>query len=124
MEKETSYLDMNKIAKGLGARRGGRMLAAGGYFGAMQLLAHAGARFKVPEGGGRRTDPRWTERRLVPLSRRTLGRLEKITAKAREQEGVNLGPMQVAALLLEDLTEQLSVDEAEELLRPGTPSRT
>jgi hypothetical protein len=32
-------LDMNKIAKGLGARRRGKATASGGYFGAMQLVA-------------------------------------------------------------------------------------
>lgn len=32
-------LDMERIARGLGARRGGKVAAAGGYFGAMQLLA-------------------------------------------------------------------------------------
>lgn len=118
-----THLDMDKIAKGLGARRRGRVAASGGYFGALQVLADAEARFKVPEGGGRRTDPRWTERRLVPLSRRTLGRLEKITAKAREQDGLSMGPMQVAALLLEKMTEQLSVDEADEMVRSRRSSK-
>ena len=32
-------LDMDKIARGLGARRRGKAAASGGYFGAMQLLA-------------------------------------------------------------------------------------
>jgi len=59
---------------------------------------------------------RWTERRLVPLAPRTLERLEEITAKIRSHGAVNLEPMQVAALLLERTTEQLSGDEAEELV--------
>lgn len=117
-------LNMGKIAKGLGADRGGKISSTGGYFGAMQLLADIEARFQVPGGGGRSTDPRWTKRRLLPLSARTLGRLEKITAKARKHDGVNVGPMQVAALLLERMTEQLSVDEAEELVRPRRQART
>jgi len=62
-------LDMNKIARGLGAERRGKVAASGGYFGAIQLLADIEARFRVPSGGGRPTDAR-TERRLVPLAPR------------------------------------------------------
>ena len=65
-------LDMKKIARGLGAERRGKVPATSGYFGAMQLVADIDARFRVPVGGGRSTDPRWTERRLVPLAPRTL----------------------------------------------------
>jgi hypothetical protein len=111
-------LDMDKIAKGLGAERRGKVSATGGYFGAMQLLADIEARFRVPARGGRPTDPRWTERRLVPLAPRTLERLEEITLKVREHGGMSLEPMQLAALLLERTTEQLSEEEAEELTRP------
>ena len=81
------------------------------------LLADVEARFRIPAGGGRPTDPGWTERRLVPLAPRTLERLEEITARVREHGVVNLEPMQLAALLLEKTTEQLSGDEAEELVR-------
>src|SRR5437667_8968252 len=109
-------LDMNKIARGLGAERKGRVSATGGYFGAMQLLANIEARFRVPVGGGRATDPGWTERRLVPLAPRTLQRLEAITDSVRQHSGVNVEPMQLAALLLEKTTEQLSEDEAKALV--------
>lgn len=116
-------LDMNKIARGLGAERRGQVSATGGYFGAMQLLADIEARLRVPVGGGRPTDPRWTERRLVPLAPRTLERLEAITEVVRARSGVNVEPMQLAALLLEKTTEQLSEDEAKDLVaarrRPG-----
>ncbi len=64
-----AHLDMDKIAKGLGAERRGKVSATGGYFGAMQLVADIQARFRVPSGGGRPTDPTWTERRLLPLPR-------------------------------------------------------
>jgi hypothetical protein len=84
----------------------------------MQLLADIEARFRVPSGGGRRTDPSWTERRLLPLAPRTLKRLEELAAKVREHGGANLEPMQLAALLIEKTTEQLSEGEAEELIRP------
>jgi hypothetical protein len=114
-----TQLDMDKIAKGLGAERTGKVAATGGYFGAMQLLADVEARFRVPADGGGRTDPRWTERRLLPLAPKTLKRLEELTAKVREHGGGNVEPMQLAALLLEKkTTEQLSEDEAEELVRP------
>src|SRR5213593_2071037 len=76
-----TQLNMDKIAKGLGAERQGRVAATGGYFGAMQLLAAIEARFRVPSGGGRPTDPAWTERRLLPLAPRTLKKLEEIAAR-------------------------------------------
>src|SRR3989442_16033856 len=108
-----AHLDMDKIASGLGAVRRGKVTASGGYFGAMQLMADIKARFRVPSGGGRATNPRWTERRLVPLAPSTLKRLEVISAKGREHGGVGVGPMQLAALLLGKSTEDLSEDEAE-----------
>jgi hypothetical protein len=112
-----TQLDMNKIAKGLGADRRGKVTAAGGYFGAMQLLADIEARFRIPSGGGRPTDPSWTERRLLPLAPKTLKKLEEISAKVREH-GMNVEPMQLAALLIEKTAEQLSEEEAEDLVRP------
>jgi len=114
-------LDMNKIAAGLRAHRRGRAAASGGYFGAMQLLADVEARFRVPQGGGRPTDPSWTERRLVPLAPRTLKRLEEIAAKVRERGTTDLEPMQLAALLLEKTTERMS--EAEGLAGPRRLAR-
>jgi hypothetical protein len=108
--------DMNKVAKGLGAKRIGKARARGGYFGALQLAADVENRLRVPKGGGRPTDPRWTERRLVPLAPRTLRRLEEITAKIRKH-GVKMEPMQLAALLLERTTERLRQGEAEDLIR-------
>jgi hypothetical protein len=110
------HLDMNKIARGLRAERRGKVSSAGGYFGAMQLLADIETRFRVPAGGGRATDPEWTERRLVPLAPRTLKRLEAITEGVKARNGVNLEPMQLAALLLEKTTEQLNEDELKDLV--------
>ena len=88
-------LDMDRIAKDLGAERRGKVASQGGYFGAVQLAAEVAARFRVPEGGGRPTDPSWNEQRLVRLSTTTLAQLEKLAEKA------HANPMQVAALLLE-----------------------
>jgi hypothetical protein len=110
-------LDMAKIAKGLGAVRRGKVQANGGYLGALGLFADVEARFRVPEGGGRPTDPHWTERRLVALAPETLRRLSHLAERVRVRGGVRLAPMQLAALLLEKTTEQLSEEDAEGLLR-------
>jgi len=50
---------MDKIARGLGAERRGKVSSSGGHFGAMQILAEIEARFRVPSGGGRPTHPAW-----------------------------------------------------------------
>ena len=110
-------LNMNKIAAGLGAERRGRVSSSGGYLGAMQLRAEIDARFRVPAGGGRATDPQWTERRLVPLAPRTLERLEVLTTEVRRQEGIHVDPMQLAALLLEKTTERITENEAGAFVR-------
>jgi hypothetical protein len=88
-------LDMERIARELGAERRGKVSPRGGYFGALQLAAEIAARFRVPEGGGRATDPSWSEQRLVRLSPTTLEQLEKLAEQA------HASPMQVAAMLLE-----------------------
>src|SRR2546421_8665307 len=88
-------LDMERIAKELGAERRGKVSVRSGYFGALQLAAEVRARFRVPEGGGRATDPSWSEQRLVRLSPKTLEHLEKLAEQS------HASPMQVAALLLE-----------------------
>jgi hypothetical protein len=90
-----SPLNMEQIARELGAERQGKVTARGGYFGALQLAAEVASRFRVPQGGGRSTDPSWSEQRLVRLSPNTLKRLEKLAEQA------HASPMQIAALLLE-----------------------
>ena len=75
-------LDMDKIAKALGGERRGSVTAKGGYFGALNLVADVSARFKVPQNGGRRTDPNWTERRQLPLRPETLERLERLPPRS------------------------------------------
>jgi len=104
-------VDIDKIAKALGAERQGKVSAAGGYFGALQLLAEIEGRFRVPSGGGRATDPNWTERRLVPIAPRTLARLQDLAAKIRKQSRISIEPMQLAGLLLEKTTQQFSDEE-------------
>jgi hypothetical protein len=45
-----TQLNMNKIAKGLRAKRQGKVSSSGGYFGALQLLADIESRFRVSAG--------------------------------------------------------------------------
>jgi len=103
-------LDMQKIAKGLGGER------RGGHFGAMNLAAEIGERFKTPQTGGRRTDPNWTERRQVPFRHETLQLLEKLVAQIREHGGEEVHPMQLAALLLERAAASVSDADALKLV--------
>jgi hypothetical protein len=110
-------LDMDKIAKGLGGTRRGPIKAKSGYFGAAELAAEVTERFRVPETGGRATDPTWTERRQLPLRQETLDRLEYLAARVRDRSGGDVHPMQLAALLLEKATERASEEEAEKLVR-------
>jgi hypothetical protein len=100
-------LDMERIANELGAERRGKVSPRGGYFGALQLAAEVAARFRVPEGGGRPTDPSWSEQRLVRLSPKTLEQLEKLAEQA------HASPMQVAALLLERAVQTVSQEQAD-----------
>src|SRR6188472_4080731 len=88
-------LEMERIAQALGAERRGKVSPQAGYFGALQLAADVAARFRVPDGGGRATDPSGSEQRLIRLSPQTLEQLEKLAEQA------HASPMQVAALLLE-----------------------
>jgi dsDNA-specific endonuclease/ATPase MutS2 len=80
------HLDMDKIARGLRAERKGQSPSRRRLLWAMQLLADIEARLRVAVGGGRATDPDWTERRLVPLAPRTLKRLEAITEDVKSAE--------------------------------------
>ena len=110
-------LDMDKIAKGIGAQRIGEVRATGGYFGAMQLAAEVAERFQIPPGGGRATDPKWTERRLIPLSPETLRRLEEMAHQ------LHVAPLQIAAILLEKTVDSIGADGIAELPRSGSSQR-
>jgi hypothetical protein len=112
-----SKLDTKKIAKALGAEHRGKVTARSGHFGAMQLVAEIQSRFQVPQGGGRATDPHWTERRLVPLAPETLTRLGQIAKKLHEERGIVIAPLQLAGLLLEQATGQVDERAAEKLAR-------
>ena len=109
-------LDMGKIANRLGGERRGKVRTTAGYFGAMQVLADVETRLRIPTGGGRPTDPQWTERRLLPLAPQTLQRLAALAERIRTDRGINIEPMQLAAMLLEKTAETISVGEAKELV--------
>ncbi len=106
-------LKMDSIAEGLGAERVGKVRTSGGYLGAAQLAAEVARHFRVPPGGGRATNPEWTERRLIPLSQRTLKRLEEMAST------LHVAPLQVAALLLE---QALSGGREEAILEVREPA--
>jgi hypothetical protein len=109
-------VDTDKIAKGLGAKKRGTVYATGGYPGAEQLAAEVRERFRVPEGGGRPTDPSWSDKRLVPVAPRTLERLQRITLRLKEETGVHVEPMQLAAILLETSADQIDAGALERLV--------
>ena len=109
-------LDTDKIARGLKARKKRTVYPTGGYPGAGQLAAEVQARFRVPPGGGRATDPAWSDKRLVPIAPRTLKRLERIAKRLHEEIGVRIEPMQLAAILLETTIETVGAEEAEKLV--------
>jgi len=112
----TRRINIEKVAKGVGAERRGRVDVGHGYFGATQLVADIQARFKVPKGGGRATDPAWTSKRLLPLAEESLRRLEELAQNIGERRQAHIEPMQVAALLLERILNQVTEDEAENIL--------
>jgi hypothetical protein len=115
-------IDLDKIAKGLDAERRGAVAAGGGFFGAIQIVAEVQGRFRVPTGGGRATDPAWTKRRLVPLTEQTLERLEQLAHKIEEKRHVRIEPMQVAALLLENITENIADEDADQIVKSVSAS--
>src|ERR1700692_1437868 len=90
-----SKLDFDELARGLGAERRGQIKASPGYFGTAQLATELAHRLRVPANGGRPTDPTWTERRIVPLRRSTLERLNA------DADRLGIEPMQLAALLIQ-----------------------
>jgi hypothetical protein len=109
-------LDLGKVAATLGGKRRGRVRATGGVWGAMSMVAEVQARFRVPNRGGRATDPSWSERRLVPLAPETLERLEALARKIREHGEVTVEPMQLAGLLLERTARSVNDDDVERML--------
>ena len=107
-------LDMDKIAKGLGGERRGRVEARAGYFGAVQLLADLETRLRAPASGGRPTDPQWT-----------------VTGAAQERQvmvKVDCGPCMKRRCPLDhrcmtQISSQAVLGKAEEIMRSTVGSR-
>lgn len=78
-----------------------------GASGALQLAAEIKRRFRSPAGGGRRTNPSWTQARLVGLSPTTLQCLRRLTRQLSRSRHVSIQPMRLAALMLEKLVDEL-----------------
>lgn len=109
-------LDADKVARGLGARKKGAVYPTGGFPGAAQLAAEVQERFRVPPGGGRPTDPSWSDKRLVPIAPRTLDRLQRMAKRLYEDTGLRVEPMQLAAILLETTIESIDAEHADPLM--------
>ena len=109
-------IDVDKIAKGLRARKAGKVYSTSGYTGAAQLAAEVRERFEVPDGGGRPTDPSWSDKRLVPIVPRTLERLQGIAKRLHDETGIRVEPMQLAAILLETTADQIDAEDLDKLV--------
>lgn len=116
-------LDTDKIARGLGGRKKGKLYATGGFPGAAQLAAEVQERFRVPPGGGRPTDPSWSDKRLVPVAPRTLTRLQRMAKRMFDETGIRVEPMQLAAILLETMTARIESEETAQSASPGKSVR-
>ena len=114
-------VDTDKIAKGLGTKKRRQIYATSGYPGAAQLAAEVRERFRVPDGGGRPTDPSWSDKRLVPVAPETLERLQRIAKRLQEETGIRVEPMQLAAILLETTADQIEAEDLDRLV--GVPRR-
>jgi hypothetical protein len=101
--------NVKKLARRLGASIGEPVSdSGGGAFGMARLAAELAARLEPGQGQrpGRPTDPSWTYHRKIPMSEKTIRRLEEI-AKSVSVGGRSVSPMQVAAQLLEEKLEQV-----------------
>ena len=109
----TMARNIQKIATQLGAEVIGQVPdTGGGAFGAARLATILTERLSPARGKrpGRPTDPAWDKHPKVPMSRRTLARLEKLAAKMSSPRR-KVSPMQVAAQLLEESVERCGVAE-------------
>ena len=94
-------IDHAALAKNLRSIVRGKVEARGGYFGALQVAEEVRRRFRRPTGGGRARDPRWTEKRLLPIRPETLARLQQLADKVSDVLEHRVDPLQIAAVLIE-----------------------
>jgi hypothetical protein len=112
-------VDIDKIAKKLGATRRGTVGARSGYFGAMELLAEVQRRFQVPPTGGRATDPSLTVQRQIALQEQTYKRLVVMAKKLSKATGRSIGPLQVGTVLLEHAAQEVGEADIAKMLVAG-----
>jgi hypothetical protein len=112
-------VNIDKIAKRLGATRRGTVEARSGYFGAMELLAEVQRRFHVPPTGGRATDPSLTVQRQIALQDRTYKRLVAMAKRLSKATGRSIGPLQVGTLLLEHAAHEVGEADIAKMLAAG-----
>jgi hypothetical protein len=108
---KSKTIDHRRLARNLGSTIRGRVEAGSGYFGALQVAEEVRRRFRRPLGGGRARDPRWTEKRLLPVRPETLTRLARLADRVSEVVEHRVDPLQVAALLVERDLERMSEAE-------------
>jgi hypothetical protein len=112
-------VDIDKIAKRLGATHRGTVEARSGYFGAIELLAEVRRRFQVPPTGGRATDPSLTVQRQIALQERTYKRLVTMAENLSKATGRSIGPLQVGTVLLEHAADEIGEAELAKMLAAG-----
>lgn len=94
-------IDQAKLARNLGSKPKGTIAAKPGYLAAVQLAHEVRRRFKTPTTGGRGRDPGWTAKRLMPVRRETLTRLQELARAVSQIVDYRVEPLQVAALIVE-----------------------
>ena len=104
-----------RVAEALGAQRSLPLdgLPSRGPLDLLQLRAELGRRLR--SSGGRPTDPEWTLRRIIPFQEQGWRDLERVAARC-SQEGQDVSPSQLAALLIEC--------GLQDLLRAGVDGRS
>jgi hypothetical protein len=112
-------VNIDKIAKKLGARRRGSVEARSGYFGAVELLAEVQRRFHVPPTGGRATDASLTVQRQIALHERTYKRLVTMAERLSKVTGKSIGPLQVGTVLLEHAADEVGDADIVKMLVAG-----
>jgi hypothetical protein len=112
-------VNIDKIAKKLGATRRGTVQVRSGYFGAMELLAEVQRRFQVPPTGGRATDPSLTVQRQIALQERTYKRLVIVAARLSKAMGKSIGPLQLGTVLLEHAADEMDDTDIVKMLATG-----
>ncbi len=116
----SAKVDPDQMARLLGAERRGAVEAGAGPFAAVELAMEVAQRLRPPAGGGQPTDTSWNERRLIPLKRETLEKLDQIAALVRKRTGTHVQPLQIAAAVLEKFVSSLDTEEIETLLERRT----